>query len=100
MVNNNLKTKEVQELLRAILKLKNLSEAEKFLRDLLTLAEIQEFSNRFQMAKLLSEGKPYAEVARLTHSSTTTVSRVAHWLNHGMGGYKLILNRNFPKLKK
>ena len=82
-----------QELFKAILKLRSEKEAELFFRDLLTLAEINEFSNRWQMAKLLFEGKPYAKVARLTKSSTTTVSRVSHWLHHGMGGYKLILER-------
>lgn len=90
---------EGKELLAAILKLKNLDEARRFFRDLLTLAEIKEFANRLKMAKLLREGKSYALVAKLTKSSTTTVSRVAHWLFRGTGGYKLILNRLFPKQK-
>ena len=91
--SNHYPNQKTRELFLAILKLKNLSEATKFFRDLLTIAEIAEFSDRFQMAKLLYEGKPYAEVAKLTKSSTTTVSRVAHWLHHGLGGYKLILQR-------
>lgn len=90
---NKYPNQKTRELFLAILKLKTLDEAVKFFRDLLTLTEIQEFSDRWQMAKLLSQGKSYAEVAKLTNSSTTTVSRVAHWLHHGMGGYKLILER-------
>ena len=29
-----------------------------------------------------------------THASTTTVTRVAHWLRHGEGGYRLALDRH------
>jgi uncharacterized protein YerC len=32
-------------------------------------------------------------VARRVHGSTTTVTRVAHWLRHGEGGYRLALDR-------
>ena len=38
-------------------------------------------------------GIPYAEVARTVHGSTATVTRVAHWLRHGEGGYRLVLDR-------
>jgi len=84
---------KAKELFEVILKLKNKEEAAKFFRDLLTIAEIKEFSNRWQAAKLLSQGLSYAEIAQKLKMSTTTVARVAHWLNHGLGGYRLILKR-------
>jgi len=90
---------KTRELFKAVLNLKNQDEAIRFFRDLLTPAEINEFSNRFQMAKLLYQGNSYAKVAEKLKTSTTTVSRVAHWLFRGMGGYKLILTRLFPKKK-
>ena len=37
----------------------------------------------------VDEGLPYLEISRRTHASTTTVTRVAHWLRHGEGGYRL-----------
>jgi TrpR-related protein YerC/YecD len=87
----SLKTKE---LYKSILKLNNSSEAIKFFRDLLTIGEIQEFSIRFQIAKdLYNQTGSYQTIAKKHKVSTTTVTRVAHWLNHGMGGYKLILER-------
>jgi TrpR-related protein YerC/YecD len=92
-------SKTNQELYQAILKLKNLNEAAKFFRDLLTLPEIEDFSQRFQIAKELHKGKSYAQVAKEVKASTTTVSRVAHWLHRGQGGYRLILDRLFPKKK-
>jgi uncharacterized protein YerC len=36
---------------------------------------------------------PYHEVSKKTGASTTTVTRVAHWLRHGEGGYRLLLDR-------
>ncbi|OGY17735.1 MAG: hypothetical protein A2784_01265 [Candidatus Chisholmbacteria bacterium RIFCSPHIGHO2_01_FULL_48_12] len=84
-----------EELHAAILKLKNPNETARFLRDLLTLPEIREFSKRFQIATALylKQGS-YHTIARKLHVSTTTVTRVAHWLHHGRGGYKLILDRS------
>ena len=40
-----------------------------------------------------SWGEPYLEIAERTGASTTTVTRVAHWLRHGEGGYRLALDR-------
>lgn len=90
---------ETKQLYQAILKLKNLNEAKAFLRDLLTLQEIETFAKRFQQAKLLHQGYSYSQVAKKLKVSTTTVTRTAFWLKRGRGGYRLILNRLFPKKK-
>lgn len=84
---------KTKELFRAILKLRNENEAVRFFRDLLTLPEIEEFSNRWLAVRLLAEGRSYAEVAEKCKMSTTTITRVAHWLHQGWGGYRLILDR-------
>jgi TrpR-related protein YerC/YecD len=86
-----------KELFSAILELKTPKETTAFFRDILTLSEIEEISNRFQMAKLLYQGYSYEEVAQATGASTTTVARVAHWLFSGCGGYKLVLDRHKTK---
>lgn len=85
--------KKTKELFLAILKLKDTKEAIEFFRDLLTLPEIEEFSNRWLAVRLLASGHSYVEVAEKTKMSTTTVARVAHWLYQGLGGYRLILDR-------
>ena len=79
------------KLYQAILSLENETELQAFFRDLLTLQEIKTFTQRFKIARLLHQGLPYAKIAKLTHTSTTTVTRVSHWLKHGKGGYKLAL---------
>ncbi len=84
---------EHEDVLRAVLRLRTLEEAERFFRDLCTLSELEAMSHRWQAARLLDEGHPYHEVARRTGASTTTVTRVAQWLRHGEGGYRLALDR-------
>ncbi len=64
-----------------------------FLRDLCTLSELQAMAHRWHAARLLDEGRAYHEVATRTGASTTTVTRVAHWLRHGEDGYRLALDR-------
>ena len=85
--------RETKELFEAIMRLKTLDEAHRFFRDLCTPEEIDEMARRWQVAKMLAKEKSYREIADKTEVSTTTVSRVAHWLNSGMGGYRTILNR-------
>jgi TrpR-related protein YerC/YecD len=94
------RTTETDDLFETILSLQTQEEAERFFRDLCTLAEIEALTHRWQAAKLLDESLPYHEVARRTGASTTTVTRVAHWLRHGEGGYRLALDRRSRKLAR
>jgi TrpR-related protein YerC/YecD len=84
---------EISDLLRTGLELETEDEAERFFRDLCTLAELEAMAHRWQVAQLVDEGLPYHEVSRRTGASTTTVTRVAHWLRHGEDGYRLALDR-------
>jgi TrpR-related protein YerC/YecD len=86
-------TAETRDLLRAIVSLRTVAEAERFFRDLCTLSELEAMTHRWQAAQLVDRGLPYHEVSRRTGASTTTVTRVAHWLHHGEGGYRLMLER-------
>jgi TrpR-related protein YerC/YecD len=87
------RTPELEQLSGAILALRSPEELESFLRDLCTIAELEAMTHRWAVARLLDAGLPYTEIARQTHASTTTVTRVAHWLRHGEGGYQLALDR-------
>lgn len=84
---------EIRELFEAVLGLEAMEEAERFLRDLCTLSELEAMAHRWQVARLVDQGLPYHEVSRQTGASTTTVTRVAHWLRHGEGGYRLAIDR-------
>ncbi len=86
-------TKETRDLLKTIVSLRTVDEAERFFRDLCTLSELEAMTHRWQAAQLVDRGLPYHEVSKKTGASTTTVTRVAHWLRHGEGGYRLMLDR-------
>lgn len=82
-----------RNLYKAILLLKNESECKRFLRDLLTEAEIKEFANRWKVARMLDKKIRYEEIVKETGMSSTTIARVQKWLLNGKGGYKLVLKR-------
>ncbi|MHB8871012.1 MAG: YerC/YecD family TrpR-related protein [Candidatus Doudnabacteria bacterium] len=87
---NNPKT---NDLIEAVLTLKTKDEAKRFLRDLMTEAEIIEFGNRWKAAQMLSKNIPYTTIVKETGLSSTTIARVSQWLRNGMGGYRIILSR-------
>ena len=88
------RTKEMRELFDAILSLETRQEVESFFRDLCTLSELEAMAHRWQVARLVEQGLPYLEIAERTGASTTTVTRGAHWLRHGEGGYRAALDRS------
>jgi TrpR-related protein YerC/YecD len=63
-----------------------------FLRDVGTLSELQAWSERLEVARLLGKGYSYRQIAKETGASTTTVTRVAHFLENGEGGYRAFLH--------
>ena len=50
-------------------------------------------AERWEVAQYLTLGLPYRRIHELMGASTTTITRVAHWLRHGEGGYRLLLKR-------
>ena|SRR3989338_6029579 len=86
------KNKENKRLIQAILALKADDETKRFLRDLMTEKEIEEFAKRLKVAEMLTEKIPYAVIEK-TGLSSTTIARVAKWLNGKGGGYRTIINR-------
>lgn len=92
---NNFKfDKKTKELIEVILSLKTVKEAEAFFRDLCTIEEIKSMSDRWQIVKMVDQGRSYRKIAQALNTSTTTVVRVALWLKNGRGGYKLALDKN------
>ncbi len=84
---NSPNLKELENLYEIILALPDKKTAKKFFRDLCTLAELKEMSERFEVAKRIESGQNYREICKQTGVSTATITRVAHWLKNGEGGY-------------
>ncbi|HLD32377.1 MAG TPA: YerC/YecD family TrpR-related protein [Candidatus Peribacteraceae bacterium] len=80
-----------QALCYAIASCETTEDVADFLRDIGTLSELQAWSERFEVAKQLSQGRTYREIAADTGASTTTVTRVARFIENGEGGYRKIL---------
>ncbi len=75
----------------AVLKLKSTDDCRKFFEDVCTIKELQDMSQRLEVATLLKSGNNYAEVCKKTGASTATISRVNKCLIYGNGGYSLVL---------
>jgi TrpR-related protein YerC/YecD len=93
-VNKKLDNEAVNLFFDAVLSLENKEQCFDFFEDVCTINEILSFSQRFEVAKMLREGKTYLEIAQLTGASTATISRVNRSLNYGNESY----DRVFEKL--
>ena len=87
------RTDEAEALLEAIVRLETREDAALFLRDLCTLGELRNMAQRWAVVRLLEAGKHYGEISAETGASTATITRIASWLHHGDGGYRLLLDR-------
>ena len=85
--------KTENELFKAIITIDSIEECKNFFYDLCTPSEIEEFSTRWLIVKLLSKKKPYRQIALETGVSTTTVGRVARYMKYGHDGYNTVLNK-------
>jgi TrpR-related protein YerC/YecD len=90
---DHLHTSAASRLFQAILTLKTEDECRCFFDDVCTIKELQDLSQRLEVAEMLSEGKSYQEVSRATGASTATICRVNKCLNYGSQGYTTVLDR-------
>ena len=83
------------DLIDALLSLKNADEYRRFLHDVCTPQEITDLSDRWQVAQLLDNGGlSYREIHAKTKVSITTIGRVARFLQQERyQGYRLVLDR-------
>ena len=84
---------------RAIIQLKSEEECYSFFRDVCTQTELRAMEQRFEVARLLTQGMVYNEILERTGASSATISRVARSLNDSSGGYECVFERmNHGKL--
>jgi len=88
-----LRGKELDQLFKAVLTLKDLEECYLFFDDLCTVNEIQSLAQRLEVARMLREGNTYHKIETETGASTATISRVKRCLNYGNDAYELALER-------
>ena len=82
-----------EDLCKALLCLKTKEECLAFLEDICTIKEIQDLSQRLEVAQMLSQGICYATICKETGASTATISRIKRCYDYGAGGYKTVIER-------
>jgi TrpR-related protein YerC/YecD len=93
-MKEKLEIKNLNELYEAILQLETEEECALFFKDLCTVPELKSLSQRFQVAKLLTENHVYSDIVKETGASTATISRVNRSLAYdGAGGYDIVFDR-------
>jgi TrpR-related protein YerC/YecD len=89
---DRLRTPDVERLLAAFVALGKADEVYAFLQDVCTVREIQEMSQRLEVARMLADGEHYDHIREVTGASTTTISRVSRCLNYGADGYRNVID--------
>lgn len=92
MKKNFQRTKK-EEIYKAILLLETMDECMAFFEDICAETELRSIEQRFDVAKMLSEEKVYADIMSTTNASTATISRVNRVFNGGTGMLEKVLKR-------
>ncbi len=88
-----LRGRELDQLFKAVLSLKDMDECYRFFDDLCTVNEIQSLAQRLEVARMLRDGNTYNKIETETGASTATISRVKRCLNYGNDAYEMALER-------
>ena len=94
MYESRMKSAETDRLFEAILSLKTEEDCYRFFDDLCTIGELQAMTQRFEVARLLREGKTFTQISEETGVSSATITRVNKCISYGSGGYELALERS------
>ena len=87
------KSRDIDQLFKAILSLENEEECYRFFEDICTVNEMHSIAQRLHVAELLYDKKTYSDIERETMASTATISRINKCLLYGADGYKIVLDR-------
>lgn len=86
-------TQALERLYETIAGIDSAEGCRRFFEDICTIKELQDMSQRLEVAILLKEGKNYQEISAQTRVSTATISRVNKCLHYGTGGYRDAIER-------
>lgn len=87
----DIRTEEVNDLLKVLARLDDEDAIFALLEDLFTIREVRETSQRLAVARMLAAGTSYTAIEKATGASATTIARVSKCLSYGSGGYRLAL---------
>ncbi|MFH0852585.1 MAG: YerC/YecD family TrpR-related protein [bacterium] len=96
-INSKLSKEEIERLTiqfcEALASLRDSVEAAEFMRDLITVQELEMLAKRLKIAELLLDGFGYTEIMRHLKVGASKIARVGEWLKYSGEGYRLVLER-------
>lgn len=92
MPANDIRTPEVENLLAVLASINDKDTLFALMEDMFTIREIRESSQRLAVARMLDDGKSYAQIEQATGASATTIARVSKCLSYGAGGYRAAID--------
>lgn len=88
-----IKKERSMALYRHIAALESVEECCRFFDDICAATELRAMEQRFEVARMLHQGKVYKEILRETGASSATVSRVNRFMNYGTGAVEEVMER-------
>lgn len=92
-IDGKITVEMIDDLRKAVISIDNDELCAAFFSDLFTATETEQFAQRLRAAKLLLEGKTYAQIIAETDISSATLSRVSNCVRRGNGGYEKVLKK-------
>ncbi|MBO4352686.1 MAG: TrpR YerC/YecD [Eggerthellaceae bacterium] len=92
MPTSDIRTPDVESLLEVLAAIDDKDTLFALMEDMFTIREIRESSQRLAVARMLDDGKSYAQIEHATGASATTIARVSKCLSYGAGGYRAALD--------
>lgn len=99
-VKNSNYFKDIHFLYEIFSILGNTEEQKRFLKDLLTRSELRMLKRRWHIANLISQGLDLRTVARISQTSTQTVTKIKNLMEEGRGGYYIAIKRMNETMNK
>ena len=92
MPTSDIRTPDVENLLEVLAAIDDKDTLFALMEDMFTIREIRESSQRLAVARMLNDGRSYAQIEQATGASATTIARVSKCLSYGAGGYRAALD--------
>ena len=93
MFESRLQNERTDILAQAFLSLETQEDCYRLFEVLFTIREIQDLTQRLEVAQLLQNKATYTDIVERTGVSTATIGRVNRALNYGAGGYQRVLEK-------
>ena len=90
MAEKSIRSENTDELFKAVLSLKSVEDCYAFFEDLCTVKELSSMVQRYEVARLLHDGKTFNTISEQTGASPATITRVNRCLQYGDGYIKTL----------